>query len=172
MPEGGWQKGSILLGGLAAILIGIVLIAWQPWDDGGSSAKTGTTAPTTTQAARQNAGSGWTVRSRYTLKPVPGASGKAIAGIETKANQAALLIAGAGLPGSSTVGIWFQGPTGSGLVGFQKVDAKGQFTAIGPLPAIVTKANRIIVTRETAPVGSAAPKQPGPVLLTAPFKLV
>jgi hypothetical protein len=106
---------------------------------------------------------------RFTLKPVGAETGKALAGIEVKGSEAKLLIAGNGLDSSSTVGIWLVGGGTSGLVGFQIVNAKGQFSAVGPLPANVDSADTLVVTSETARPGQEAPDHPGRVLLSSPF---
>jgi hypothetical protein len=105
------------------------------------------------------------------LKSVDGSSGKALAGVETKGEASALLIAGNGLNPDTTVGIWLVGGNSAGLIGFQNVNSKGQFSAVGPLPKNLQKADTLVVTRETVKQGQSVPKTPGSVILSSPFSL-
>ena len=167
-------RGVALIAGLGAVAVGVILVVWHPWSGsdqstrGSTSAATTTTTPQSTKPGSKGA-NGWTVKSKFELKPTTGGSGKALAGVETKGSSAALLIAGNGMRASSTVGIWLTGPGGPGLVGFQKVNAKGQFSAIGQLPKNALTATQIIVTQETTSPGAKVPTQPGPALLSANF---
>jgi hypothetical protein len=145
-------------------VIAIVIAIVSPW--GNKSVTDAKSAATTTAASTK-----WVVRDRFTLKAVDGGSGKALAGVETKGEAAALLIAGNGMTPKSTIGIWLTGKGTSGLVGFQVVNSKGQFSAVGSLPKNVQSAVTLIVTSETARPGQASPKSPGPVLLSSPFTL-
>ncbi len=157
-------RGLILIGCLGVVVVAIVIAIVSPW--GNKSATDAKSVATTTAASTK-----WVVRDRFTLKAVDGGSGKALAGVETKGEAAALLIAGNGMTPKSTIGIWLTGKGTSGLVGFQVVNSKGQFSAVGSLPKNVQTADTLIVTSETAKPGQAAPKSPGPVLLSSPFTL-
>lgn len=166
------SRGVALIAGLGAVAVLVILLLWQPWSGNNQSPPDSTSAATTTtQPAKPGSkgANGWTVKSKFELKSTSGGSGKALAGVETKGSSAALLIAGNGMRASSTVGIWLTGPGGPGLVGFQKVNAKGQFSAIGPLPKNALTATQIIVTQETTSPGAKVPNQPGPALLSANF---
>ena len=157
-------RGLILIGCLGVVVTAVVIAIISPW--GNSSSTDVKSSPTTTAASSK-----WVVRDRFTLKAVDGGTGKALAGVETKGETAALLIAGNGMIPKSTIGIWLTGKGSSGLVGFQVVNSKGQFSAVGALPKNLQSADTLIVTRETAKPGQAVPKTPGPVLLSSPFTL-
>ncbi|MCX6387251.1 MAG: hypothetical protein NTX07_00810 [Solirubrobacterales bacterium] len=164
------SRGLALIAGLGAVVLLVILLLWQPWSGNDQSIPGSTSAATTTTQTTKpgsKGANGWTVKAKFELKPTAGGSGKALAGVETKGSSAALLIAGNGMRASSTVGIWLTGPGGPGLVGFQKVNAKGQFSAIGQLPKNALTATQIIVTQETASPGAKVPTQPGPALLSA-----
>ena len=170
--SGSRSRGVTLLAGLGAVVILVILLLWQPWSGNDQSTPSSTSAATTTTQNTKpgsKGANGWTVKSKFELKPTAGGSGKALAGVETKGSSAALLIAGNGMSASSTVGIWLTGPGGPALVGFQKVNAKGQFSAIGQLPKNALTATQIIVTQETTSPGAKVPTQPGPALLSANF---
>ena len=159
-------RGIILLSCLAVVIVGIVIALVAP---GGESTKKAADQTASTTTPTQNGG--WQIRNRFTLKAVDGGSGKALAGIETKGEASALLIAGNGLAPSSTVGIWLLGGSSAGLIGFQTVNSKGQFSAVGPLPKNLQSADTLAVTRETVKPGEKAPTTPGPVVLSSPFSL-
>jgi hypothetical protein len=168
-PKQGADRGRgrllLALAGLAVVgVVAVIVIS-----GGGSDSKPSRSASATTTS--QSATDGWTIRNRFTLKAVDGGSGKALAGVETKGEASALLIAGNGLTPSTTVGIWLVGGGSTGLIGFQNVNAKGQFSAVGPLPKNLQKADTVVVTRETVKQGQAVPKTPGPVILSSPFSL-
>jgi len=161
------KRGRLLLavGGLLAV---VVIAGTVISSNGGDNrpAGSGPKSPST-----QSAAGGWTVRNRFTLKAVDGSAAKALAGVETKGEASALLIAGNGLNAKTTVGIWLTGGGSSGLIGFQNVNAKGQFSAVGPFPKNLQTADTIVVTLETVRQGQPVPKTPGPVILSSPFSL-
>ena len=105
------------------------------------------------------------------MTPVAGTTGAGIGGLETKDGQQALLIAGTRMKPSTVVGIWLTGGPSPVLVGFQKVGAKGEFSAIGAVPKGADSADRLIVTSESTKPGQKPPAAPGQVLLTSPFSL-
>ncbi len=160
------RRGIILIACLGIVIVGIIVALVTPGDD--SKESTSASSPATTSSA---ANGGWQIRSRFTLKPVDGGSGKALAGIETKGEASALLIAGNGMTPKTTVGIWLVGGKTAGLVGFQTVNAKGQFSAVGPLPKNLQTADTLVVTSETVKPGQKVPTSPGPVILSSPFSL-
>jgi len=170
MPEHR-RRGLLLLMGVAAVavVVAIVINTSSGGSDQASMSSSAVTTTTTTNAA--SASGGWTIRDRFTLKPVAGGSGQALAGLGTKTNSAAILIAGNGLQAGSTIGIWLTGPSSSGLIGLGKVDTKGQFSGIGPIPKNVASATEIVVTQEQATTAKKVPASPGPVLLKAAFKV-
>ena len=160
------RRGLILIACLGVVLVGIIVAVVTPGDDSKNSASTQSSVATSSAA-----NGGWQIRSRFTLKPVDGGSGKALAGIETKGEASALLIAGNGMTPKATVGIWLVGGKTAGLVGFQTVNAKGQFSAVGPLPKNLQSADTLVVTSETVKPGQKVPTSPGPVILSSPFSL-
>jgi len=166
IPNPDRRRGMVLLSCLGAVIVATALAIVSPWGDTKKQSMAGS-GTTTTQSATD----GWQIRNRFTLKAVDGGTGKALAGVETKGQSAALLVAGNGLPPKSTIGIWLIGGGKSGLVGFQTVNAKGQFSAVGPLPQSVQSADTLVVTSETAKPGQKAPSKPGPVILSSPFSL-
>lgn len=163
------RRGMFLLAGVTTAAVGIALLVSSPWD--ASNPSSTSSAASTTSTAATPAGGGWTIRDRFTLKPVAGGSGQALAGLGTKSNSAAILIAGNGLQAGSTIGIWLTGQGKAGLIGLGKVDAKGQFSGIGPLPKNVATATELVVTQEQATTGKKIPSAPGSVLLKSPFKV-
>jgi hypothetical protein len=82
-----------------------------------------------------------------------------------------MLVAGTGLKPNTTVGIWLTGSQAPALVGFQKVNAKGEFTAVAAVPKSAPQANRVIVTSENVQPGQPVPKTPGTVVLASSFSV-
>ena len=177
-PEISRRGGIAVLGAAAAALL-IGGLALGGVFDGGDEASTPTsvasTTPTTTApsgaAATPDGKGGWTLRKRFTLKPVAGGKALGVAGLESKGTQNAMLVAGTGLPPNTTVGIWLTGSAAPALVGFQKVSSKGQFTAVAPVPKSAPQANRVIVTSESVKPGQPVPKVPGAAILASPFSI-
>ncbi len=177
-PRRGNRAGITLLAlGTAAILI-VVLAASGVFSSTSEQQATSTASlpltSTSTQAQQTPSDgqlAGWKLSKRFDLVPVTGASGRGIAGLETKGKQSALLVAGTGLKPGIAVGIWVTGGAAPGLVGFQRVTAKGEFTAVGAVPAGAPSADRLIVTEEQISKNAPPPTSPGRVLLSSPFGL-
>lgn len=170
-------KGGYLLIGAAIVAIGfggLAIAGVFNGSDSTTTSKPAQTKPTTNSGSQQNSGttqSGWKLTRRFTLTPVAGSAGAGIGGLETKDGQQALLIAGTRMKPSTVVGIWLTGGPSPVLVGFQKVSAKGEFSAIGAVPKGAESADRLIVTSERTKPGQKPPAAPGQVLLTSPFSL-
>jgi hypothetical protein len=179
----GSRKGGLVLlavAGLAAVLIALAATgsfdSSDPSPSASASSTTSTSAPTPkTSAPATNGGTaanGWTIRRAYNLKATDGSSRRGVGAYETKAGNQALVFAATGMPASAVAGIWLLGGSKPVLVGFQKTDAKGQFTAItSRVPDGATKANQVVVTLEQYTPGGAIPSAPGQVVLQSPFSL-
>ena len=165
------RRRHVLVAGLVVVGLALVISAYLLGSSGTEypPRRAASTVKTDGNKAKSASAGGWKVTERLTLKPVGGETGKALAGISVKGAQTSLLIVGNGLDPSSTVGIWLVGGGKSGLVGFQNVNAKGQFSAVGPLPSNVESADTLVVTSETVQAGQAVPSSPGRVLLSSPF---
>ena len=178
--EGGRRAGVALLGlGAAALVVGALAALGVFSGSSSTRAKSSistsaATKPQTTTSQTTPNGSqlaGWTLSKRFDLAPVTGASGRGIAGLESKGQQHALLVAGTGLSPGVVVGIWVTGGPAPGLVGFQRVTSKGEFSAVGAVPASASSADRLIVTEEHITKSSPPPTAPGRILLSSPFGL-
>ena len=177
-PAPAKRAGIALLGlAAAALLVGVLAVAGV-FSSSESNKPTASSTLSSTTPTKQQQGpakdpqlAGWTLSKRFDLIPVTGSSGRGIAGLETKGQQHALLVAGTGLPAGSVVGIWVTGGPAPGLVGFQRVTSKGEFSAVGAVPASAAQADRLIVTEERISKASPPPTAPGRVLLSSPFRL-
>ena len=181
------QLGSSRKGGLALLATaaaGITLAALYLFGafDGSNSTTRPTSTSSETATAPNGDGSstkspnlnglaGWKLENRFYLSPVAGGKGAGLAGLESKDGQRALLAAGTRMVPSGIVGIWLTGGPKPLLIGFQRVSAKGEFSAIGAVPKGASQADRLIVTSEQLSQSRPVPSSPGRVLLTSPFKL-
>jgi hypothetical protein len=169
--------GAILLGALALLIAGIIIIAFRgDGDESEDTASTGTTG-TQTQAAEGGAAGGVRLLSQANLNPPQGggdAAGVAFYSREGENGKFGVAVQAEGLEPSTEnrfYAIWLTGPnTGNRFVGFDEdgVARDGILQGARELDYDPRKYTTALVTRET----QAEPKQPGETVLRGRFQEV
>lgn len=171
------RGGAMLLAaGAAALLIAILFATGAFSSDGEEQASRsqGSTATTTTTPAA-SASAGATNQfvprqnSQYPLRSAAGAKPQGLVSLGTVSGTPAVAVAATGMPAGTILGVWLLGPKGNALVGLQRTDGKGNFTAQGALPSNATQARNLAITSERYTPGGALPANPGRQLLSTAF---
>jgi hypothetical protein len=174
LPRSSRLGGAMLLGGLG-ILLAVVLVLILSGGGGGSKSSS-TVGSVSSTPAGTGTGTGTTPSPVAQINLFPAQSGSRAVGLAqvfVRGNQRLLIVAGQGLqPGAYALWL-YSSPSKARLLGFvpQRVGKTGRFVTQGAVPADASSFTQLVVTREQVPSGSAAPKQPGPIVLRGKLQL-
>jgi hypothetical protein len=173
LPRSSRLGGAMLLGGIG-ILVAVVLVLILSGGGGGGSKDTGKINSVSTTPTQTGTSTTPSPVAQINLFPTQsGSRSVGLAQVFVRASQRLLIVAGQGLaPGAYALWL-YSSPSKSRLLGFvpQRVGKDGRFVTQGAVPADASGFAQLIVTREQVPSGSAAPRQPGPIVLRGKLQL-
>jgi hypothetical protein len=172
LPRSSRLGGAMLLGGIG-ILLAVVLVLILSGGGGGSKS-TGKVSSVSTTPTQTGTSTTPSPVAQINLFPTQsGSRAVGLAQVFVRGNQRLLIVAGQGLqPGAYALWL-YSSPAKTRLLGFvpQRVGKTGRFVTQGAVPADASSFDQLVITREQVPSGSAAPKQPGPIVLKGKLQL-